>query len=318
MAVLDDWRDDIDPADLGLALALAGEPQRGVHVLSNALRGGMNTAKVRQNLAYALALQGDWRSARIMASQDVPADKVGDRMAEWASHIRPEAFQQRVANLLDVPMRADEGQPARLALANTPGVEQLAAEASAQIPVAEASSAAGYADASGRELPPLDEVDPTPVVAVADRPQPVMDVDTYEAPRVATPENFEVAFKAPAPKGATVTQLAAETVRFVSNPQVQKIPARYGATPVARVAGKASVAKGAHLVQLGSFSSEQGARRAWGIYAARWPELSNYEMVITKAMVRGKQYFRVSAGGFQQASANGMCGKVKADRKSVV
>lgn len=318
VAVLDDWRDDLDPADLGLALALAGEPDRGVHVLANALRGGMNTPKVRQNLAYAYALQGNWRSARLMASEDVPADQVGDRMALWASQVHPEAHQNRVAALLEVPLRADEGQPARLALENFPGVEQLAVEASALVPAAPEAPVREFADAgsyAGGELPPLEEVDPTPVVAVAQRAQPVMAVDAYEAPRVAPPESFETAFAAPAPKGATVAQVAAETVRFVSQPVVQKAPVRFGATPAPRVAGQNAsrpAADGSHLIQLGSFNSEQGARRAWGIYAARWPELSNYEMVITEAKVRGKQYFRVSAGGFQQASASGMCGKVKA------
>ena len=54
-AVLDDWRDQINPADLGLAFALAGDPAQGVHVLGNAVRTGQNTANVRQNLAYAYA-----------------------------------------------------------------------------------------------------------------------------------------------------------------------------------------------------------------------------------------------------------------------
>ena len=42
---------DINPADLGLAMALAGSPENGIHVLTNALRAGQNTAKLRQNLA---------------------------------------------------------------------------------------------------------------------------------------------------------------------------------------------------------------------------------------------------------------------------
>ncbi|MBL4897159.1 MAG: SPOR domain-containing protein, partial [Erythrobacter sp.] len=49
----------LDPADFGLAVALAGRPDHGVNVLSNALRSGQNTPKVRQNLAYAYALQGN-------------------------------------------------------------------------------------------------------------------------------------------------------------------------------------------------------------------------------------------------------------------
>lgn len=52
--LLSDYSDDLDPADFGLAISLAGDPSQGVHVLSNAIRGGHNDAKTRQNLAYAL------------------------------------------------------------------------------------------------------------------------------------------------------------------------------------------------------------------------------------------------------------------------
>ena len=61
----------------------AGDPQRGVAILSDAIRNGENTSKIRQNLAYALALMGDWRQSRVMASMDIPEEQVGDRMQEW-------------------------------------------------------------------------------------------------------------------------------------------------------------------------------------------------------------------------------------------
>ena len=81
----------------------------------------------------------------------------------------------------------------------------------------------------------------------------------------------------------------------------------------ARVAVRpATVAKGgSHLVQLGSFSSPQGARRAWGIFTAKNPELKNYRMTITPAVVHGKNFWRVAAGGFNNASAGGLCASVK-------
>jgi uncharacterized protein YfiM (DUF2279 family) len=70
-------------------------------------------------------------------------------------------------------------------------------------------------------------------------------------------------------------------------------------------------ADGKHSVQLGSFSSPQGARRAWGIFVARNPELKNYKMVITHAVVHGKDFWRVAAAGFDRAEARGMCSTVK-------
>ena len=325
IAVLDDWRDDIPAADLGLALALAGDADRGVHVLGNALRAGEATAKVRQNLAYAYALQGNWRAARLMASEDVPPAELDARISQWAMMAKPEDYQKRVAGLLDVPVRADAGQPMQLALNNNAGAEQFAAEAAAMsVPVYGAPSvpAAGELppvdgfvarSATPRALPPIDAA---PASAM---PAPVAPRVAVAAPAAASPERFEDAFQAPAPSGATVAQIAASAIRFVSNPVVQAAPVRQGAAqPASRVAARSASADGSHLIQLGSFSSEAGARRAWGVYAQRHPELSDYEMVITQAKVRGKTYFRVSAGGFQVASAKSMCGKVKAQGQGCI
>ena len=82
--MLDEYARLIDPADLGLAYALAGQPERGTHVLINAVRNGDRVApKLRQNLAYAYALAGNWPAARVMAAEDVSADQLDVRMTEW-------------------------------------------------------------------------------------------------------------------------------------------------------------------------------------------------------------------------------------------
>ncbi|WP_095012924.1 SPOR domain-containing protein [Tsuneonella mangrovi] len=307
LAVLDDWKKDIPAADLGLAYALAGNTGQGVKILAGAIRSGDNTPKTRQNLAYAYALAGNWAAARIMAAQDVPGDQLGDRMSKWAAMARPEDTGTRVASLLNTTVdSSDPGQPVQLALANNPTAEQLAAQAAAYAaPDAEASPAPQVADASG-ELAPLDPNASTarPAVAVADA-----------AP--AAPQTFDAAFQAPAPEGASAPQMMQSAIKFVSDPVVQQTPTRFGAvSPDAKqamVANRpANLGNGTHLVQLGSFLSEQGARRAWGIYAKRYAELSNYDMVITEANVRGKHYYRVSAGGFARTGADNMCSSVKA------
>jgi Flp pilus assembly protein TadD len=59
------------PADLGLAYALAGAPQRAVDLLEPAARATSASPRTRQNLALAYALGGDWQSARTIAAQDV-------------------------------------------------------------------------------------------------------------------------------------------------------------------------------------------------------------------------------------------------------
>jgi len=305
LRVLSDWQDEIPTADFGLALALAGETQQAVHVLSNAVRGGENTPKMRQNLAYAMALNGSWAGARIMAAEDIPVDQLDARISEWAQLAQANQGANRVAALLGTRAVADPGQPVQLALANHPTAEQLVAESAAFAPPVADAAPAQYVAYTGGELPPAAEFAPTveeaPALAVA-------------PPAVEAPRDFAAAFAAPAQIAATPVQMIEAAAGFVSQPVVQHSPTRLGAAEPAprramRVVG--ANATGKHLVQLGSFSSEQGARRAWGIYAKQFPQLSDFDMVLTKAVVRGKTYFRVSAGGMQRAEASSMCSSVR-------
>jgi tetratricopeptide (TPR) repeat protein len=307
VAILDDWRDGIPASDLGLALALAGESSRGVAILTDALRAGDNSVKLRQNLAYAYALDGRWREARTMMEQDVPADMIEARISQWALQGKAEDYQKRVAALLGAPVRSDPGLPQNLALGDTAPVEQIAAEATAQ-----ASSQTAYAApvapaampaATASELPAADEPRAAvPAVAVS---QPVAAEATTFAPATQSApvvqsipaSNFSSAFAdtpAPARLAPATSQRAPRTVRVV-------LPA---SKPYA-------LKSGSHLVQLGSFASAQGARRGWGILTARNPELRNYRMVITPAVVNGRNYWRVAAAGFNASGASGMCSTVR-------
>ena len=301
VAILNDWRDAIPAADLGLAYALAGESGRGVAILTDALRGGDNSVKVRQNLAYAFALDGRWREARMMASQDVPADQLDARMSDWASKAHPAAAQQRVAAMLKVPLRADPGQPVALALNASGDQEQLAAETGA-VKSAPVLAANGELPVAGEPAAALAQYQPVDAPALA--------------PAEATPEAF-----APEYSSAPVVQDVSAAAPMVGAPASYKVkPAsvvrpkavahRPGLRPrhaAAAVAGRGS----SHAVQLGAFASEQGARRAWGYYAKKSPELRNFKMVITAATVKGKRYWRVAAAGLDGRGAKGLCSSVK-------
>ena len=185
----------------------------------------------------------------------------------------PEAWQVRVARLLDVPAGArDDGQPAQLALGNTPSLEQLAGEASASVD-AELEPVA-VAENTVSELSALEEVDPSSVESA----------------------NFQSAFTQPAPAPVMASAPVRQDASRFAQPQ---------AAPIAPSAA------GTHLVQLGSFSSEQGARRAWNIYTQRYPELAGHQMVISEAVVKGKRYWRVSAAGFSRTTSTAMCGRVR-------
>ncbi len=209
----------IPESDLGLALALAGEPGKGILILTDRLRKGENTVKLRQNLAFAYALDGRWLPAKVMAAQDVPASRLDALMTEWAAIVRPDASQRRLASLLKVPMVArDKGMPAALALKNAPSVEQLAAEA------------------TGASMP----------------------------------------------------------------------------APIAEDHAAAAVPSGRYVVQLGSFTSRQGAQQALREYRRTMPQLHAYRMVTARAEVDGKAYWRVVAEGFTgEQIASTACDTVK-------
>lgn len=295
-SLLNEWEGTIGEGDLGLAYALAGSPERGIHILTNALRNGENTPKIRQNLAYSFALAGRWKEARLMASEDISGDKVGDRMEEWAAQAHPELYRTRVASLLSVPAAiSDPGQPVQLALSNFPTADQLAAETTQPSPAAQHLAAAQTVD--------------------------------VPASRASMSASYDMpAIESPVRVGVVAPSVTPDTARFVSREVVQPLPARASSSPrsvaartgtvaqaprsVPAVSSSVSDAGSSHLVQLGSFSSEKGARRAWDIYLQRYPELADRDLVITRAIVRGKEYYRVAAAGYDAGSSRAMCGRV--------
>jgi Flp pilus assembly protein TadD len=328
-ALLNDWEDHIATADLGLAFALAGQPDRGISLMSDAIRGGENTVKMRQNLAYAFAVAGRWREARLMAAQDVPADQLGSRMEQWAAMASPTAYQTRVARLLGTPDGVmDQGQPVHLALNNNPSIDQLADEATAlavAAPAAPASpalaspaqvAANGMAvPAAGAELPAVGRAS----VAQAFAPQTFAPMQAapaqtamvlHDAGSFAAPAPAAAPAAAPAPRYANTAVAPRVSGQAAAAPASARSTARADAQAAAPARATARAADGTHLVQLGSFTTEAGARRAWGIYTSRYPELQNHEMVITEAVVRGRHYYRVSAGGFDRANSRNMCNRI--------
>jgi Flp pilus assembly protein TadD len=315
VAVLDSARDTIPVSDYGLALALAGETGRGVDVLALALRGGENTAKLRQNLAYAYALDGRWNEARVMASQDVPADQLDKRITSWAKQGKPEDFRLRVASILGTYVRSDEGQPAYLAISRDPTKEL------ASLPVPSLAAAAPARTDNNGELPPVENGESF-WLAEAARPEPVA---VALAPE---PARTEVAAQPPVPAGpygmaktGAFEQAFVEPVAQPAAPAAQTAKAPAAQPPLRKTRkvaaanrifpGVKAAVNGSHLVQLGAFSSKANAERAWSIFLSRNPELARFDRKLTEAVVGGKRYWRVSAAGFDRGSARQMCSTVK-------
>ena len=300
--VLVQARETIPAGDYALALALAGQPAQAVSILSDAVTHGENTAKARQNLAYAYALDGRWHEAKLVAAQDLPADQLDARLSQWALQASTETPQSRVAALLGAPLRGDPGQPAMLALGaakSAPAMVAAEAPVSAPAPVRD-------------ELPPARANAPVPQMAAVD-PAPLPQA-APESASVPSPESAPVS--APAPQLAAVDAPAPIGRQFVSNPVVQDISSyRRADTPalrkvrerVAQPQQAAAVATRRHAVQLGAFSSAENAHRAVQLFASRDPRLKAHELQVTEAVVNGRRYWRVAAVGFDADAARSMC-----------
>jgi Flp pilus assembly protein TadD len=301
----------IPAGDLGLALALAGDTRRGVAVLYDTLRGGEDTPKLRQNLAYAYALDGRWAESRMMMMQDVPAEQISARLTQWAASGRPDLAQHRVAALLGAPLRGDPGQPTHLAL-SAPAPKTQAAEAEAPAPVYDPAQA--YAPIQNYAPEPAVMAELPPAESDAYTPQPA----TYApmpAPLAAYSASAEVPLAAPQPAPREDSLAAFEEFAQPSMLAVAPAPAAAARAP-ARTSAPSTAARpvdgGNHVVQLGAFASEQNARRAWDRFVARNSELRNARMVITPALVNGRNFWRVAAASYDRSAAADLCSSVKA------
>jgi D-alanyl-D-alanine carboxypeptidase len=279
IALVESNRSIVPVSDYGLTLALAGRSSDAVSILTDAIRTDSATSRTRQNLALAYALDGRWREARIMASQDMGQDSVNERIAEWAQFARPGAHTLRVAGLLKVsPDMADSGQPVRLAL-NSAAPSALAMADSAP------PAAAPEAFLTAPVTTELAAVEPTPVAQ----------------------SNGFAAVEA-------AVQVAQEMPARMSN-EAPLIRASTAPTKLAQVdlpESSTAQAVGTHMVQLGAFSSAASAQAAWNKYTARFGALRGLKSASSTVTVNGRKLTRLAAIGFGNAgSASATCSKIK-------
>ncbi len=273
-ALLTDHADIIAVRDRGLALALAGDTQGAVTVLTALVRSPAADAKARQNLALSFALAGQWQSARLVAGMDLTGAQLDDRLQQWARFAQPAAASDQVASLLGVHAAVDSGQPAALALnAPTPAMPAVAVAA----PVAVVASS---------PVEPLPAAQPALVAVTAAGPLP-------------GPVHAGFTF---GPRAEVVQPLPVAT-----------IAARKTATKVAvaRVAAS-TVAKGPFVVQIGAFANAGVAKDAWGRARHTLGDLgTRIPQGMTFAAKTGTVY-RLSVGGFARADADALCSRYRA------
>ena len=300
VALLDQNKDALPASDLGLALALAGETGRGVAVLVDAVRAGDASPKLRQNLAFAYALDGRWADARMAMAIDTPPDQIDLRLNQWAAAMKSDGGRERVAGLLGVALINDAGMPRQLAL-NAAPVRQLAVADSTPAPAPAAAvpalgaTSASFVPDDGHELPPVQtgSADPAPAqmqVAMA---------DSAPAPVQAAVDST------PAEPAAAAPARPAHAVRHPRGHASITVPA-----PASQPAAVA--VNGGHVIQLGAFSSAANAQRAKAKFLASDGSLSGHDLLITKVAVNGRAFWRVTAGGYGAASAYSACSAMRA------
>ncbi|MFN3818027.1 tetratricopeptide repeat protein [Blastomonas sp.] len=330
-ALLREHMQSIPASDYGLAMALAGDTQGGVDVLVDQVRSGENSAKVRQNLAFAYALDGRWREAQVMVGQDLDPKIAQDRIAEWARLAHPQAYKQRVASVLGVsPAEFDPGQPMQLALSATPSMAETATA------IGQQAMAAAMPVAGPIALPPVQDA-PMERASIERAPEPVYaEAAPVMMAAAAAPAEQPRAMLAPLVTAREIVQplpgnyrekpiqkvrpgqfasrepiIERESPKKSVAPQVAAASA-VEAPAVFQKASFAPVSGGTFAVQLGVFSNTANANRAWAAYSVKHKDLASFTKVSTPANVGGRALHRLTANGFgDEKSARAMCAKVR-------
>ncbi|AEI37362.1 tetratricopeptide repeat protein [Zymomonas mobilis] len=99
----------IPPVDLGLALALAGNPAAAIAQLEPLSTTPAATPKLRQNLAFAYAMAGRWNEASQMAGRDLPQEQVSARLTRWSNIIQEKDGAAQLQAFIGVPRAKDYG-----------------------------------------------------------------------------------------------------------------------------------------------------------------------------------------------------------------
>lgn len=271
----------IAPSDRGLAMALAGDPSGAIEVLVGAVRAPGADAKVRQNLALALALAGRWQEARAMIALDVAPAEVDQRIMQWASFARPKSAYDQVATLLGVTPIEDHGQPVALALnATTPvnvaAADPVEAHMPGQSPLAPEAAAPAPAEVA---------------VAAAPAPAPVA---VQFGPRQEIVQPLPLR-----PVRAVAVKAPARPVALAAVAPVPVRPAKPTAAP----------AKGDFFIQVGAYESAAVAQDKWGGIARHFAGHTPFGMNVTS---KAGTFYRVSVGGFARADALSLCGAYRA------
>lgn len=306
VALLTKHRDTVPASDLGLALALAGDGESAIYVLTEAARAPGADARTRQNLALAFALSGRWAQARVLASQDLSIAKVEGRMAEWSKLAEQPNAQIRVASMIGTTVQQDAGMPVRLALSNFSDTQMAAAEPAPSVELASADPApvAAYAP------PPPVLADASSAIRSVELPMPERNADGV-VPVTELPQ--------PKPAGEVIL---ADAAPYRAAPRVagegrvrpaQKQALELATVLVPKAMGFDAKKPAGWAVQLGAYDSLGIAKEKWGSLKKRNGALANFPASSHAATVNGRTFYRLTVNGLAtRADATSLCNELKA------
>lgn len=289
LGLLNSARGMLDPSDYGLALALAGHPQQAIAVLEPAARQVGADATVRQNLALAYAFAGNWDQARLIASQDVPANQLDARIQQWMQLAKPTHASDQVAALIGVkPAAVDGGEPMQLAL-NKADTREAQAPAPVVAKVAAASA-------------------PAP----SNKPEVVV----VSAPPARPPVTVAVA-PAPPPPRSTIATLAASAVSEAKAVLASVLP--HQPAPAAKPHRVAAVVRPVThrgnapvVVQLGAYNTADRVLAGWSHQTGKYAALKAYLPMSARFASPKGVFYRLSVRGFDSVGgANAFCNSLR-------
>lgn len=333
----------VSDSDRGLGLALAGDFTVAIPLLKQEAQVDGENVKARQNLAFALAMNGQWREARSVAGYDLGPSQVADRIQEWAQLSQPANSYDQVAYLLGIRPVEDQGQPTALALGPSSSSVKLAS-AEPILPVtqyyppvdkerddsvgADADpTALASTSAANVPTPGLESVDitPTPAAMASNDVSPAVQYIRGEVaqPLPFVPEAQRAAGLAPkaskpgaSAKMAFVTENVSRTAKKAVQRAASVADSSIGSPngTVAAVSNGAGSGKGKYVVQVGAFSDVSLAQTGWSKTIAINPSLSVHTPISSSYKpATGKSLVRLAFGGFgNRNEAVEVCQSIKA------
>jgi tetratricopeptide (TPR) repeat protein len=305
------------PGDVGLAFALAGQPQRAIEMLEPAARAPEATGRIRQNLALAYALSGDWQRAKTVAAQDLSPGDIDRRLQQWAVLANASSPATQVASVLGVSPAQDPGQPVRLALA--PPVAAQEAYAEAENPAPAANEAPVFVAAAPVAVGgPAETVSEARAEAFAYQPPEHGDVfaSSSETASVEVPVSAEPSkgteFIQRSQFAAAVNALveAPAVIEKVSVP-VAKAPVM-AFTPVKAAARAKASGTGRYVVQIGAYRNAKQVEQAWANAYKRYGFGDSQPLSTTFTMPGKGTFHRLAVAGFNKpAEAAQLCQTIR-------